>query len=86
MLVILYLFDNMHALLIVIESACVHKIISVFIGIPNGNNDGAFIKPGGNNNNSSISSKIETPNVKKRHRRAKSGGLKNIDPSQQDGE
>lgn len=35
------------------------------------------------NNNANLSSKIETPNVKKRHRRAKSGGLK--DPSQGDG-
>ncbi|XP_053408100.1 arf-GAP with GTPase, ANK repeat and PH domain-containing protein 1-like isoform X4 [Mercenaria mercenaria] len=34
------------------------------------------------NNNANLSSKIETPNVKKRHRRAKSGGLK--DPSQGD--
>lgn len=36
-------------------------------------------------NNSALSSKAETPNVKKRHRRAKSGGIKNIDPSQGDG-
>ncbi|XP_067685588.1 centaurin-gamma-1A-like isoform X5 [Haliotis asinina] len=35
-------------------------------------------------NNSALSSKAETPNVKKRHRRAKSGGIKNIDPSQGD--
>ncbi|CAI9735272.1 centaurin-gamma-1A isoform X18 [Octopus vulgaris] len=39
------------------------------------------ITPGDNKN---IGSKTETPNVKKRHRRAKSGGLKSIDPSQLD--
>lgn len=44
--------------------------------------DSFFSKSGDNKN---IGSKIETPNVKKRHRRAKSGGLKNIDPSQLDG-
>ncbi|CAE1325610.1 AGAP [Acanthosepion pharaonis] len=43
--------------------------------------DSFFSKSGDNKN---IGSKIETPNVKKRHRRAKSGGLKNIDPSQLD--
>ncbi|CAG2189640.1 AGAP [Mytilus edulis] len=35
-------------------------------------------------NGSSVGSKIETPNVKKRHRRAKSGGIKNFGPG--DGE
>lgn len=44
--------------------------------------DSFFSKSG---DNKIIGSKIETPNVKKRHRRAKSGGLKNIDPSQLDG-
>ncbi|XP_061181258.1 arf-GAP with GTPase, ANK repeat and PH domain-containing protein 3-like isoform X6 [Saccostrea echinata] len=41
-------------------------------GVANG--DGILSKLNGN----SIGSKIETPNVKKRHRRAKSGGLKNV--------
>ena len=31
-------------------------------------------------------SKVETPNVKKRHRRAKSGTNKNLDPGQDGGE
>ncbi|ESO86841.1 hypothetical protein LOTGIDRAFT_128465, partial [Lottia gigantea] len=35
-------------------------------------------------NSSSLSSKTETPNARKRHRRAKSGGVKNTDPSQGD--
>ena len=38
------------------------------------NGDGILAKLNGN----SLGSKIETPNVKKRHRRAKSGGLKNV--------
>ncbi|XP_011423974.1 centaurin-gamma-1A-like isoform X27 [Crassostrea angulata] len=41
-------------------------------GVANG--DGISSKLNGN----SIGSKIDTPNVKKRHRRAKSGGLKNV--------
>ncbi|XP_055995891.1 centaurin-gamma-1A-like isoform X46 [Ostrea edulis] len=41
-------------------------------GVANG--DGILAKLNGN----SLGSKIETPNVKKRHRRAKSGGLKNV--------
>ncbi|XP_052806813.1 centaurin-gamma-1A-like isoform X17 [Mya arenaria] len=40
-------------------------------GIPNGDLNKLQV-----NNNSNIGSKIETPNVKKRHRRAKSGGIK----------
>ena len=51
----------------------------VFAGIPNGDFNKLAV------NNANISSKIETPNVKKRHRRAKSGGLKSTDPSQGDG-
>ena len=51
-----------------------------FVGIPNGDFNKLAV------NNANISSKIETPNVKKRHRRAKSGGLKSTDPSQGDGE
>ncbi|XP_050406362.1 centaurin-gamma-1A isoform X16 [Patella vulgata] len=35
-------------------------------------------------NSSSMGSKNETPNARKRHRRAKSGGVKNTDPSQGD--
>ncbi|XP_060580348.1 arf-GAP with GTPase, ANK repeat and PH domain-containing protein 1-like isoform X8 [Ruditapes philippinarum] len=46
-------------------------------GMPNGDFNKLAV-----NNNANLSSKIETPNVKKRHRRAKSGGLK--DPSQGD--
>ena len=38
--------------------------------------------PGGSTPNS----KVETPNVKKRHRRAKSGTNKNLDPGQDGGE
>ncbi|XP_033728329.1 centaurin-gamma-1A-like isoform X10 [Pecten maximus] len=45
-------------------------------GIPNG--DGVFAKLGVNG--SSVGSKLDTPNVKKRHRRAKSGGLKSMEP------
>ena len=47
-------------------------------GIPNGDFNKLQV-----NNNANLSSKIETPNVKKRHRRAKSGGIK--DSSQGDG-
>ncbi|XP_060580342.1 arf-GAP with GTPase, ANK repeat and PH domain-containing protein 1-like isoform X3 [Ruditapes philippinarum] len=50
---------------------------SVTQGMPNGDFNKLAV-----NNNANLSSKIETPNVKKRHRRAKSGGLK--DPSQGD--
>ncbi|KAL4228483.1 Arf-GAP with GTPase [Mactra antiquata] len=50
---------------------------SVTQGIPNGDFNKLAV-----NNNANLSSKTETPNVKKRHRRAKSGGLK--DPSQGD--
>ena len=53
--------------------------ISLLSGIPNGDFNKLAV------NNANISSKIETPNVKKRHRRAKSGGLKSTDPSQGDG-
>ncbi|XP_041371662.1 centaurin-gamma-1A-like isoform X9 [Gigantopelta aegis] len=35
-------------------------------------------------NNTAMGTKADTPNVKKRHRRAKSGGVKNVDPSQGD--
>ena len=52
---------------------------SLLSGIPNGDFNKLAV------NNANISSKIETPNVKKRHRRAKSGGLKSTDPSQGDG-
>ncbi|XP_060079118.1 centaurin-gamma-1A-like isoform X10 [Ylistrum balloti] len=45
-------------------------------GLPNG--DGVFAKLGVNG--SSVGSKLDTPNVKKRHRRAKSGGLKSMEP------
>lgn len=36
-------------------------------------------------NGNSVGSKIETPNVKKRHRRAKSGGIKSVGPGDGDG-
>ncbi|XP_064618423.1 arf-GAP with GTPase, ANK repeat and PH domain-containing protein 3-like isoform X2 [Liolophura sinensis] len=55
-----------------VEDAIVISNSSITPGIPNGL-DNSFDKKGVN------SAKIETPNVKKRHRRAKSGGLKNID-------
>ena len=48
-------------------------------GIPNGDS----MKLGVNGN--SVGSKIETPNVKKRHRRAKSGGIKSVGPGDGDG-
>lgn len=51
---------------------------SIYIsGIPNGDFNKLQV------NNANLSSKIETPNVKKRHRRAKSGGVK--ESSQVDG-
>ncbi|KAJ8307133.1 hypothetical protein KUTeg_015217 [Tegillarca granosa] len=60
------------------DDAVVISNSSVSQGIANG--DGVFAKLGVNGTGSNLGSKIETPNVKKRHRRAKSGGLKNVDP------
>lgn len=51
---------------------CLNYLFHLFPGVANG--DGISSKLNGN----SIGSKIDTPNVKKRHRRAKSGGLKNV--------
>ncbi|KAL3836900.1 hypothetical protein ACJMK2_022307 [Sinanodonta woodiana] len=48
-------------------------------GIPNGDFSKLAV-----NNNVNLGSKIETPHVKKRHRRVKSGGLKNSDAGQGD--
>lgn len=61
-----------------LDDAFVISNNSVTPGIPNGDFNKLAV------NNANISSKIETPNVKKRHRRAKSGGLKSTDPSQGD--
>lgn len=60
-----------------LDDAFVISNNSVTPGIPNGDFNKLAV-------NANISSKIETPNVKKRHRRAKSGGLKSTDPSQGD--
>ncbi|XP_029646675.1 centaurin-gamma-1A isoform X15 [Octopus sinensis] len=64
------------------DDAIVISNSSITPGIPNGNAGDSFLSKSGDNKN--IGSKTETPNVKKRHRRAKSGGLKSIDPSQLD--
>ncbi|XP_048779528.2 centaurin-gamma-1A-like isoform X33 [Ostrea edulis] len=54
------------------EAPFINSVTGPQEGVANG--DGILAKLNGN----SLGSKIETPNVKKRHRRAKSGGLKNV--------
>ncbi|XP_062568895.1 centaurin-gamma-1A-like isoform X21 [Saccostrea cucullata] len=54
------------------DAPFINSLTGAIEGVANG--DGILSKLNGN----SIGSKIETPNVKKRHRRAKSGGLKNV--------
>ncbi|XP_061181307.1 centaurin-gamma-1A-like isoform X12 [Saccostrea echinata] len=54
------------------DAPFINSVTGALEGVANG--DGILSKLNGN----SIGSKIETPNVKKRHRRAKSGGLKNV--------
>eukprot|EP00106_Octopus_bimaculoides_P007544 XP_014774986.1 PREDICTED: arf-GAP with GTPase, ANK repeat and PH domain-containing protein 1-like [Octopus bimaculoides] len=53
------------------DDAIVISNSSITLGIPNGNAGDSFLSKSGDNKN--IGSKTETPNVKKRHRRAKSG-------------
>ncbi|KAK3586293.1 hypothetical protein CHS0354_035694 [Potamilus streckersoni] len=62
-----------------IDDAFVISNTSITSGIPNGDFSKLAV-----NNNVNLGSKIETPHVKKRHRRVKSGGLKNSDAGQGD--
>lgn len=82
--VMLTTFDglNQQPLQTNVEDAIVISNSSITPALLNGYSMDSFFSKSGDNKN--IGSKIETPNVKKRHRRAKSGGLKNIDPSQLD--